>query len=966
MTERVIDRANPAVGGGPAPHVGPGSDLGRLVLPRPPEKAPPYRVPVIASLAPLVLALALWVMTGSPFALLFAVLGPVTAGATWVDSRMTARRLARRESSRFSSELAAAGEAVDAAHREERAAAAEACPSAASITSRRGADPYRWGATDTRPILVDVGSGRVRSTLQVDAGPSEPAGGTADDATGRLAELRGRATWIEDAPVSVDARLGIGVAGPAVVVAAAARAICVVIAWGLSPARYWIAAPAADWADALPHRRPREVRTGYLLEAGCVGEDEPVVVVASAPSVAALPGACRIVIGIDGGVARIARHPDRSERREIHPSLISREAAAGWARRAAADAEREGLIPQHSRLPPSVSLGPLLGPVPGSLPGGGTFDSSPLACRIAVASAGPVAIDLVRDGPHAVIGGTTGSGKSELLVSWVLGMAASAPPTAVTFLLVDFKGGSAFAPLAALPHTVGILTDLDPAGAARALASLRAELRFREAALADAGAKDVAAVDGLPRLVIIVDEFAAVLADHPDLHSVFVDIAARGRSLGVHLVLCTQRPSGVVRDAVMGNADLRISLRVNNRADSTAVVESDDAASIAVGATGRGVLSAGGRTELVQFALATADDVRDVAERWQGLPPPRRPWCEPLAGSITAADLPAPPTPFGPTAVPFGLLDLPDEQRTAVALWDPVVDGHLLVLGGPRSGKSTALATLAAGADRIPAEVPAAWDRIVRLDVDASGRTVSDSTGAPRVIAIDDIDSLLARFPAEHRDAVIDRLARVLRDGAHRGIHLVLAAQRLTSDIQSLASLMPARLLLRHPGKQEFLMAGGETAHYHPDLPPGGGVWQGARVQVVVAESPRPSPSPAAVADVPREAPVAIVTSRLASLGRELRDAGYDVRDLGEAGDLSSREIPIAVIGDVEDWQSRWGALATLRPVATILFDGCSTAEFRVIARSRELPPPIAGMTGVMWRLREDGGADRARLAPVP
>ena len=159
-----------------------------------------------------------------------------------------------------------------------------------------------------------------------------------------------------------------------------------------------------------------------------------------------------------------------------------------------------------------------------------------------------------RDGPHAVVAGTTGAGKSELLVSWVLAMAARHPPSAVTFLLVDFKGGAAFAPLARLPHVSAPSAIWTRVAAARAIESLRAELRRRERVLAECGARSIdelvaPASSAQAALVIVVDEFAAVVSDQPELHELFADLAARGRSLGLHLILCTQRPSGVVRDA---------------------------------------------------------------------------------------------------------------------------------------------------------------------------------------------------------------------------------------------------------------------------------------------------------------------------------------------------------------------------------------------------------------------------------
>ncbi|MFZ2964564.1 MAG: FtsK/SpoIIIE domain-containing protein, partial [Rhodoglobus sp.] len=546
---------------------------------------------------------------------------------------------------------------------------------------------------------------------------------------------------------------------------------------------------------------PPPAARGSAIVFGALGETTPVVLVAVAGTEAELPVGCRVVLRVDGAGARISRHPEPEQRRPVRPELLSRTQALRWARELAADAARNGLAHDGRLLPVTVPLGPMLGD-PDSATG--------LACTPAVDAAGPAVIDLVAHGPHAIVGGTTGSGKSELLVSWLLAMAAVRSPQQLALLLVDFKGGAAFAPLGALPHVAGILTDLDGEGAGRALESLRAELRYRERALVAAGARDIDGVAGLARLVIVVDEFAAMIAEHPELHALFADLAARGRALGVHLVLCTQRPTGVVRDAVLANADLRICMRVNNRADSAAVVGSDAAAELPASARGRGILATlGAEPRPVQFALASPVDVDAVAARWAGVPAARRPWLEPLPAVVLPEALPG---------AGFGLLDLPDEQRREVACWDPAVDGHLLVLGAAGSGKSTALAALAAEGTVVPSQPAAAWDVL----------------GDPPegVLVLDDVDSMLARFTPEYRAVFAERLAGVLRDGPGRGIRLALSAQRVTGELQALIGLIPERLYLRHATRQDVLIAGGEAADHRAGLPPGGGSWRGRRVQV--------------------------------------------------------------------------------------------------------------------------------------
>ncbi|MDP3208445.1 MAG: FtsK/SpoIIIE domain-containing protein, partial [Rhodoglobus sp.] len=393
-----------------------------------------------------------------------------------------------------------------------------------------------------------------------------------------------------------------------------ARSLAVQLAWSLSPAEHWWASGEPEWLAELPHQRKVCATKGALYEFGRHDAQGVSVVVAVASSPEDLPGACRVVVDLSGAGARVVRHPNPDRRGAVTLDLVSREQCHRWARRIHADATADGIVAPHSGVPSAVELGPLLRQTDAG--GRGT-----LACETAVSASGSVVLDLVADGPHAVVGGTTGSGKSELLIAWVLAMAAPRSPADVTFLLVDFKGGSAFAALARLPHTVGIITDLDQAGARRALESLRAELRFRERLLVREGVRSIDETTACARLVIVVDEFAAMLAEYPELHALFSDLAARGRSLGIHLVLCTQRPAGVVRDSVLANADLRVSLRVNNRADSTAVVGSDAAAAIPPHARGRAIVSRGGESgDLVQFALANTDDIDRISQRWSSAP----------------------------------------------------------------------------------------------------------------------------------------------------------------------------------------------------------------------------------------------------------------------------------------------------------------------------------------------------------
>lgn len=373
---------------------------------------------------------------------------------------------------------------------------------------------------------------------------------------------------------------------------------------------------------------------------------------------------------------------------------------------------------------------------------------------------GPFTIDVRADGPHGLIAGTTGSGKSELLQTIIAALAVGNRPDEFTFILVDYKGGAAFKDCNRLPHTVGMVTDLDGHLTARALESLGAELRYREHQLADADAKDiedyVAAMqpgdEPMPRLLIVIDEFAALVAELPDFVSGLVDVARRGRSLGVHLILATQRPAGVVNAEIKSNTNLRIALRVTDVSDSDDVVESPVAAHIPQGLPGRAYarrghssLTAfqssrvGGRppgteraaleptafdyerlgvraaTEVEEDDVSVPTDLASlVAALTQvdadlGVPTPRSPWLAPLPERLALTELDEAEPGTDPTVPPvlLGRADLPHLQRQVDETWDLVHGSHLMVAGQSRSGRSTALRAIAAAIARqsSPADV---------------------------------------------------------------------------------------------------------------------------------------------------------------------------------------------------------------------------------------------------------------------
>ena len=190
------------------------------------------------------------------------------------------------------------------------------------------------------------------------------------------------------------------------------------------------------------------------------------------------------------------------------------------------------------------------------------------------------------DGVHGMIAGTTGSGKSELLLTLVAGLALRYPPDWLNLLLVDYKGGTAFDVFHKLPHAVDILTNLEGNVVERMFIALRAELERRQALLTEAKVSDIVKYNvkrqetelpPLPFLFIIIDEFAEMVKSNSDYKAYFDSITRLGRSLGISLLLATQRPTGAVTEQMSSNIKYRICLRVQTADDSRELLGQSDA-----------------------------------------------------------------------------------------------------------------------------------------------------------------------------------------------------------------------------------------------------------------------------------------------------------------------------------------------------------------------------------------------------
>ncbi|WP_157432097.1 FtsK/SpoIIIE domain-containing protein [Agromyces italicus] len=434
---------------------------------------------------------------------------------------------------------------------------------------------------------------------------------------------------------------------------------------------------------------------------------------------------------------------------------------------------------------------------------GAEREAGRLAAVVGQGSAGPVEIDLRVQGPHALVGGTTGSGKSEFLQSWIFSLAGNYAPDRVTFLLVDYKGGAAFSDCVDLPHTVGLVTDLNTHLVRRALTSLRAELRYREELLAEKGAKDLVALErrgdpeAPPALVIVIDEFAALVNEIPEFVDGVIDVAQRGRSLGLHLVMATQRPAGVIKDNLRANTNLRIALRMADATDSSDVIGVNDAAGFSPDVPGRAAMRIGaGRLTHFQSGYLggrSDSDLRDVVEirdlefgehsPWTlqpevrhaparatkgptdievlaanirkaaeaaGTVRPRRPWVDQLPEFIPlGSDLLA----LRPSArerettgLVVGLIDEPHLQRQSPYEIPLAEVGNVAIFGGAGSGKTTALITAACASIHATPETQI-------YGVDCGGGRLGMLASLPNTGDI---------VPLDERDRVV-RLLRLIR-----------------------------------------------------------------------------------------------------------------------------------------------------------------------------------------------------------
>lgn len=246
-----------------------------------------------------------------------------------------------------------------------------------------------------------------------------------------------------------------------------------------------------------------------------------------------------------------------------------------------------------------------------------------MAAPVGVSKTGIVMLDLhdKAHGPHGLVAGTTGSGKSEILQTYILSMATLYHPYEAAFVIIDFKGGGMVNQFAQLPHLLGAITNIDGNAINRSLKSIKAELQKRQKYFAQADVNHIdkyirkykagEVSEPLPHLIIIVDEFAELKAEQPEFMKELISAARIGRSLGVHLILATQKPAGQVNEQIWSNSRFKLCLKVQSKEDSNEVLKSPLAAEIKE--PGRAYLQVGNNEifELFQSAYSGVPERED-------------------------------------------------------------------------------------------------------------------------------------------------------------------------------------------------------------------------------------------------------------------------------------------------------------------------------------------------------------------
>lgn len=978
-----------------SPRLDPTYEGVELEAPTPPKRPARRRFPIVPMITPLIMGTALFLLTRSPFSLIFIFMSPMMVGGSYAEDFVARKREFKAALADFRAALQELDRSLRKAVAEEHLQRCASHPSAGDlVTSAHAYGPLLWTRRPEHASFLELRAGLAtmpsRNKIKM-PGRGESPQPVWDELT---AAIEPYAT-VDVVPVVAALRDcgALGVAGPGQAARRVARGLVAQLVVLHSPAELVVcavmsaaAATEWNWLKWLPHTSPfplsahtplrvdhlttggsasmallaalddlvrtrsdtrsgplpavvllvsddTEVDRGRLVDLAERGPEHGVHVIWLSANVVRLPAVCRTFVEVtdDANAGEIGhvRSGDRVE--QVRLELISGAQAMSLAMRLSPVVDAGARTSDESDLPRTASFVTLAqAPVDQDAQCViDRWDETKPGLRALVGALGTneaYHLDLVAQGPHALLGGTTGAGKSELLQTWLLGMATGHDPRRVNFLLVDYKGGSAFGVISKLPHSVGMVTDLDPRQVRRALTSLRAELTRREHLVKQFRAKDLADMERYhlehapARLVIVVDEFAALKKEIPEFVDGMVDIGQRGRSLGLHLILATQRPTGVINDQLRANTNLRIALRMADAGDSNDVLGSPMAAAFDLDIPGRAAARTGpGRVTMFQAAYAggwTASDTagQDVLIR----PMPfglAEPWLATLVtpdhiatdiGRIVATirqanevlRLPEPFVPWRPELPPqldlsrkaagdgpgmvLGRRDIPEEQRQPPALFDPDTSGNLLVYGSGGSGKSTVLRTLALSAvrgDAGPCHV---------YGIDFGNHGLDPLERLPQMAGIvrgDDIERL---------SRLLDRLQRLIDQRAP----LVTAAQ--PSNLSGYWQRMSVADRWRFP--RILLLVDGVGSLYQ-QYPPGTTFGLYERLMDVATRGRSAGVHLAMTTDRPNSVPGSLASTAQMRLVLRIAEADYNLLGIRSADALSVDAPPGRALADRTEMQ---------------------------------------------------------------
>lgn len=508
--------------------------------------------------------------------------------------------------------------------------------------------------------------------------------------------------------------------------------------------------------------------------------------------------------------------------------------------------------------------------------------------------------DLVREGPHVVVWGATGSGKSVTVTSLIQSLATRYTPEELVCVLIDFKGGAGLRPLQALPHIIGSMTDMEGVGVSRALVGLHSELLRREKILHAHGVSDISGLHeavNMPRLVVVIDEAAWLLTNFPEFHTALADVLARGRSLGVHVVISTQRVTGVLSASMMANISLRICGRVSDEHDALSWIPDVNASlreKIRHLQPGEVIFAGASAKPSLQMVAPARDGVaKGTPSRW-------RVWADPLPRCVEI------------TSACWAVADDVPAQSHRLLAGTEAPRGSTLVVGDAGSGKTTTLATLGTlwpGAEKAPHHPLLLW-------------LWWKSHDEARPVVLDDLDVTLDIAGADGAHLLLELFQ------SNRG-PLLMATRPESVHYRSLSRLGHSSLIHSVAKRELREVVGGESC-----LIPGRARYRDETIHVACGASNLCEP-----------------------------EIDYVTPDRGSCVITRSPErwagAPVSLVLPPEELARRWLDLADR---TDIIVDRIAPVEVRSATLGRLHPPPLPVPEDVLlvWRDEEFHSATRA------